>query len=774
MLVRRKSLLWLLPLLFLLLLSAATYFYFPQIAQRSLHHWLSEQGFENIILEMERPGWNRIYITQLNLSRQAEGKLVNIHSGRISLEYDPYQLFSEQRIKLLQLPESKISIRYLQEESGSEQERVDLTPLLPAIWLPTLPADLIRIGEMTLALDYPEGTPDWTFIGALQSDNQRLTSRIRMVREQHSLGWADLEMSADNHFHFRLLQADTPFLVVDGELSFDQQLTLQSTQLINLSGLHNWLNLMLPQPLPAAINQGSFTFSGTSQFPLTSYLSPRALLNALRTQQKFTGSAQVESPLPEINTLGLTLDGELSYDGETLNTEFSPTSAITLKQVSADGLDKPIETLALNIRSPMLLGLSKEQLLQQNFSEPQLQLSEITAQLSPLLFNDHRLELSPFTIRLKQFNLSNQSAHISVKQPGIRLTHPQQNYPPLSFAGTFQLTNNLLQSALELSSSTTPINLSVKGSTRFPSGNSQLSWQAKPVSLRNIDQTLARYIDLPAQLTIDRGTLFHRGSARFRNGALNGRLYNSVRNADLLWDKTPLRGIDWDSSSTLSRSGKLQDKGAIKVRSVKQGVEISNLSTQYAFQTEGKTETLSLSETHLELLEGKIALTPLQFSLQAPRFNTQVSVDKMDLGALLSLEQQQGLSGEGKLSGSFPLNYHEGIITVSDGLLQAEPPGGVIRFQPNASVMAYAASNAGLKMALGALENFRFTTLSAGLDYSEDGTAYLQTRLAGSNPEWQQGQLMNFNINVEENIPALLKTLQFADKLTETIEKRYR
>lgn len=101
----------------------------------------------------------------------------------------------------------------------------------------------------------------------------------------------------------------------------------------------------------------------------------------------------------------------------------------------------------------------------------------------------------------------------------------------------------------------------------------------------------------------------------------------------------------------------------------------------------------------------------------------------MDLGAILALEQQQGLSGEGVLSGRFPLQYSQGELTVADGKLEGLAPGGVIRFQPNASVAAYAAANAGLQMALQALENFHYDLLDIKLNYLADGTALLNTRL---------------------------------------------
>jgi len=57
---------------------------------------------------------------------------------------------------------------------------------------------------------------------------------------------------------------------------------------------------------------------------------------------------------------------------------------------------------------------------------------------------------------------------------------------------------------------------------------------------------------------------------------------------------------------------------------------------------------------------------------------------------------------------------------------------------------------------------------------AEDGTALLNTRLKGYNPDWNNSQPIDFSVNIEENIPTLIQTLQFTDKLTRSIEKRYR
>ncbi len=52
-----------------------------------------------------------------------------------------------------------------------------------------------------------------------------------------------------------------------------------------------------------------------------------------------------------------------------------------------------------------------------------------------------------------------------------------------------------------------------------------------------------------------------------------------------------------------------------------------------------------------------------------------------------------------------------------------------------------------------------------------DGGGELGLSLAGSNPEQYEGQPINFNINLEQNLDPLLQSLRLSDNLVEQIEE---
>ncbi len=158
---------------------------------------------------------------------------------------------------------------------------------------------------------------------------------------------------------------------------------------------------------------------------------------------------------------------------------------------------------------------------------------------------------------------------------------------------------------------------------------------------------------------------------------------------------------------------------------------------------------------------------------QAPHSLT-LALQGLQLQEVLNLEQQKGLDGTGVLDGTIPLTLGVGGLSVEQGTVAARPPGGVIRYRPaEDSAAARAASQAALGMVLQPLADFHYNVLTATARLMENGTLTLATRLEGKNPTWQAGRPVHFNLTVEENIPALLKTLGLVGELQESIGKRF-
>lgn len=83
-----------------------------------------------------------------------------------------------------------------------------------------------------------------------------------------------------------------------------------------------------------------------------------------------------------------------------------------------------------------------------------------------------------------------------------------------------------------------------------------------------------------------------------------------------------------------------------------------------------------------------------------------------------------------------------------------------------------AAGSQGMKIVTDALNDFHYTLLRSEVNYEQDGTLLLGVRLEGSNPSVENGRAINFNITLEEDLPALITSLQLSGQISDVIKKR--
>ena len=166
-----------------------------------------------------------------------------------------------------------------------------------------------------------------------------------------------------------------------------------------------------------------------------------------------------------------------------------------------------------------------------------------------------------------------------------------------------------------------------------------------------------------------------------------------------------------------------------------------------------------------------LQLAPGQWSLAAEPLLFPVQVQGLELEQLFILYPTEGLAGTGTLDGRLPLQISSQGVTIVQGQLSARAPGGKLQFHSE-RIRALGRSNPAMQLVTQSLEDFRFTTLSSQVNYDQQGKLALAMRLEGQNPAIEQGRPIHFNINLEEDIPTLLASLQLTDKVSDIIKQR--
>lgn len=788
---RTKLYRWLvsLSLFSLLIFPLCLYLLSPLIAQKSLEHWLIQQGFSDITFAIQHPRWNRLYVDKLELTKRSPDEELHVISNDVQIHFNPVTLYLKQQIKSIELPSTTLSITYLtKHETRNKDHNLDLHSLLPERWFEKIPTDTVNLKQFKLLVKGPAATNDWAFNGNLLFDKETLQTQINAKLNTQPMGTVELTLNKQNQISFRLSDNESPLITLKGTVTpYPDKIEFASQQTLDITQLRLWYGALQPNidtllgsdetltNMFSNVN-GELQSQGMTIFPLE--ITPAALISHIQTTQQFKNTLQITSPVPEVGMAKMNTEGTINFKGHELSVSISPKSKLSAHNVKPERHSKPIKEINLALLDELNLSIN----LAQSMLDKKLSL-----QLDPFNFTLHstditlpRLQIKPTTlgISLTSINLGNTLDTLALKgtieAPSVNLKFDKKQQPVLKLKNHFAFKKQRLTHQFNLSTKNLPLEIKGQVSTYLPSKKTRFSWSTKPIKLSTIDKQMSSFVPIPPQLSLISGTLFHNAQGEWKNKQLTIKANNSVRQGALSWDDSLIEQIEFDSQTQLYSTGKLVDTGKIKLGKVTTGIEIKNVSSSYSYNQAPNKSSVTLKTVQAEILGGIVKAKDIQFDPQKPNIKTLIDIEGLDVEEVLKLEQQQGLSGEGKLSGILPLNFKDGELTVNKGNLESLAPGGKIIFIPNPSVAAYAAANIGLKTAIDALGNFHYEQLDIQLDYLTDGTALLKTRLKGSNPDWNKGHPIDFTINIEENVLQLLKTLQFTDKLTKTVEKRYR
>jgi len=225
------------------------------------------------------------------------------------------------------------------------------------------------------------------------------------------------------------------------------------------------------------------------------------------------------------------------------------------------------------------------------------------------------------------------------------------------------------------------------------------------------------------------------------------------------------------SNTSFYRSGSsLLINTEINALEILSPVPISNIF----LKLKGKLETKDL-KLEIALSEGKgkifggnlIGSSDRIFPLDMPS-EVLLEVKNLSLHEILALYPTQ-IEGIGEINGSIPLTLNSDGFSVSNGMLESEK-GGTIRYKGKLPGIS---ENQNIQFISEALENYHYDSLDSTLNYLPDGTLNIALALKGKNPELMNGRQINFNLNVEENIPSLLKSLSIAKEITNEVSKAH-
>lgn len=243
-----------------------------------------------------------------------------------------------------------------------------------------------------------------------------------------------------------------------------------------------------------------------------------------------------------------------------------------------------------------------------------------------------------------------------------------------------------------------------------------------------------------------------------------------------LYARTAWAGLDGSASIDLDDDQVDVRTSDLALDSLNPGITLHDVRVAGVYRAprnQAANGTLILDRASSELLGGDVRVTPGEWQLADMPMRMPLELSGIELSQLMQVYPAEGLAGSGLLQGAIPVRIGPEGVSIDSGKVQAVAPGGTLKL-PADRLKGMAQGNQMMALVVQAMENFHYSVLNSTIDYTRDGTLMLGLRLEGSSPEVRDGHPIVLNINLEEDIPALLTSLQLSGRVNEAVTEKVR
>lgn len=245
------------------------------------------------------------------------------------------------------------------------------------------------------------------------------------------------------------------------------------------------------------------------------------------------------------------------------------------------------------------------------------------------------------------------------------------------------------------------------------------------------------------------------------------------RGLEGIYDRSEIHGLDLQAKLSLNGSQLELQLPQLSVSALNPGAPLGplrargNYRSTLAAPLAGRVDW---QQAELALFNGRAWLPAGTVDLSALGQDQMLRLEGLSLDAILQAYPAEGLAGTGIIDGTLPLRLEQGKLNIHGGQVTAREPG-VLQFRSE-KIRSLGQSNPAMQLLATAVDDFRYDKLTSTVDYDDSGKLLLALSLSGRNPALEQGRPINLNVNLEENVPKLLTSLQLSDRVSETIRKR--
>ena len=222
-------------------------------------------------------------------------------------------------------------------------------------------------------------------------------------------------------------------------------------------------------------------------------------------------------------------------------------------------------------------------------------------------------------------------------------------------------------------------------------------------------------------------------------------------------------------------SSSKNDSATININYLEYGAELEKIEMNIRLieSQHGELAAIKINDLKAEILGSVLSSPEFIYDPGTETSHINLSVNNLDIGKVIELQQIDGLDATGKLDGTLPLEISDQGLSVKGGRFSNQKDGGTIHYKVDPSV-AQSLDNPLTDTVLNALSEFTYQVLTADVDYQTDGELLVNFHIEGSSPHLENNRPVHLNINSEQNVLSLLESLEYANNLNRGIDKKLR
>jgi hypothetical protein len=180
-----------------------------------------------------------------------------------------------------------------------------------------------------------------------------------------------------------------------------------------------------------------------------------------------------------------------------------------------------------------------------------------------------------------------------------------------------------------------------------------------------------------------------------------------------------------------------------------------------------------IQNLHGDIFDGTFSGNDFVFDLNRNKNSFEIKATNIDLAQIVETQQLEDIEVTGRIDGTIPVRIEEQGIFIEHGAFINDVRAGTIRYAP-ATGTEQLKQNPLTGITLDALRDFRYSHLSADVNFTPDGMLMINLQLRGTSPELDTKRPVHLNINTEQNLLSLLKSLRYAESVGASIDQKVR